>query len=182
MAEDFQAGNDISHYQKEIQQFFEDNKKAERDYIARNINLVDENEPMKPILILDENDRAAVEKYYNYIYSTRPVMAKHREEEYDYDMDFEIDIENYDPWKEYQLIYRKVLEKGRAYWLAKALPDWKFLQIARPSGDIYETHENNWNRPNVRDSIFNMIQTERYFDERRSKDNLLKGKSQAIRI
>jgi hypothetical protein len=183
MAEDIKAGKDVSQYQKQIQKFHEELLKAEKDYLISNINVLEESEGTRPVLILDESDRKFMEKYYNYIHATRPVMEKHREDEYDYDMDFEVDTANYDPWKEYQMIYRKVLEKGRMYWLAKALPDWKFLQIARPDAiEHTNIHDNNVKRPNMRDSIFTMIETERYFDERKSKAGLYKGRSQAIRI
>jgi hypothetical protein len=183
MAEDEKAGKDVSHYLKQIRTFREELEEAEKNYLRKNINVLDETTPEKPLLILDEKDREFLERYYNQVYLTRPEMLKHREEEVDYDMDFQIDSDNYDPWKEYQLIYKKIFEKGRAYWLIKALPYWKFLQIGRPEGIEYNgIHDNNYKRPNMRDSIFTLVTIDRYFEERKTKAALYRGHSQAIRI
>ncbi len=183
LTEDLKTNKDVSQYNKKFADFRDELAQAEKDFIASRINVIDQSEPENKYLILDESDKEHLEKYYNLVHSERPQMLKYRDDEFEYDFDFEIDTDNYDPWKEYQLIYKDIFGKGRAYWIIKSMPDWKFLQIGKP--DSVETvthHENNYKRPNMNDSIFTQLTIERYFDERRSKANLLKGKSQAIRI
>lgn len=166
-----------------MKEFKEEFHKAEKEFIASRVNVIDQSEPENQYLVLDNTDKEHLEKYYQYVHMERPQMLKYREDEFDYDFDFEIDTDNYDPWKEYGLIYRDIFRKGRAYWIIKSMPDWKFLQVGRPNGIENTSYsEHNFKRPNMNDSIFTMLTIERYFDERKSKDNLLKGKSQAIRI
>ena len=110
-------------------------------------------------------------------------MIKQQDSELDYDLDFEIDVDNYDPWVEYKLIYRDIFAKGKAYWIIKSMPDWKFLQIGSvQSSDEEIISDYNYKRVNMNDSIFNTLMTSRYFDERYSKAGKARGKSQSIRI
>ncbi len=183
LTEDLKTNKDVSDYNKRLAKFRDELQQAEKEFIASRINIIDHSEPESKYLILDESDKEHLEKYYNLVYSERPQMVKYKNDEYDHDFDFEIDTDNYDPWKEYQLIYRDIFSKGRAYWIIKSMPDWKFLQIGKPNSiDNIAKSDYNWKRPNMNDSIFTQFTIERYFEERRSKDNLLKGKSQAIRI
>ena len=183
LTEDLRTNKDISEYNKKLAQFKDELAHAEKQFIASRVNVIDQSEPESQYLILDESDRQHLENYYNLVHAERPQMLKHKDDEFDYDFDFEIDTDNYDPWKEYQLIYRDIFRKGRAYWIIKSMPDWKFLQVGKPQSEETSTHsEYNFKRPNMNDSIFTMLTVERYFEERRSKDNLLKGKSQAVRI
>lgn len=110
-------------------------------------------------------------------------MIKEQKFDLPYDWDFEVDVENYDPWTEYKLIYKDLLKKGRAHFIIKSIPEWKFLQIGRPNSQ----EDNSFNsinplRYNYRDSIFNIINQDRYFQERMTKAGTYKGKSQAVRI
>jgi hypothetical protein len=110
-------------------------------------------------------------------------MIKQQDPEFDYDMDYDIDVDNYDPWAEYKMIYKDIFTKGRAYWIIKSMPDWKFLQIGSvQSSNDESSSEYNFKRPNMNDSIFNTLMTSRYFEERESKAGKSRGKSQSIRI
>lgn len=110
-------------------------------------------------------------------------MIKQQDLEYDYDLDFDIDIDNYNPWEEYRMIYRDLFAKGKAYWIIKSMPDWKFLQIGSvESSEDNSVSQYNVKRTNMNDSIFNTIMTNRYFDERESKAGISRGKSHSIRI
>jgi len=63
------------------------------------------------------------------------------------------------------------------------MPDFYFLQIGRPAGkptDFF--NQRNPQRPNMRDSIFNIMAIERWQDERREKHNIYVRDSQSIRI
>jgi hypothetical protein len=183
LTEDLKTNKDISDYSKRLAQFRDELFQAEKQFVASRINVINQTEPERQYLILDESDKEHLEKYYNLVHAERPQMLKYKDDEYDYDFDFEVDTDNYDPWKEYQLIYRDIFRKGKAYWIIKSMPDWKFLQVGKPNSIAAITHsEYNFKRPNMNDSIFTLLTIERYFDERRSKANLLKGKSQAIRI
>jgi hypothetical protein len=137
----------------------------------------------KKFIFLFENDKNALKEYYDNIVKTRPNMIKEEKHEYPYDWDFEVDLNNYDPWTEYKLIYRDLFTKGRAYFILKSIPDWRFLQIGRPDGEKLEIiSEFNPKRYNNRDSIFSMLTIDRYFTERERKEGYYRGKSQAIRI
>jgi hypothetical protein len=110
-------------------------------------------------------------------------MIKEKTEDTVYDYDFEVDTANYDPWAEYKMIYKDILKKGRAYYIIKSIPEWRFLQISENNSFKDETSNiNNHFRYNNRDSIFNILTIDRYFHERKTKEGLYKGKSQAIRI
>jgi hypothetical protein len=137
----------------------------------------------KEFLIIFEGDRKALEEYYESIVKTRPEMVKETKTEFPYDDDFEVDLNNYDPWQEYKMVYKDIFRNGRAYYIIKSIPEWRFLQIGQPEGEEDTiNHEINPKRYNNRDSIFTILTIDRYFQERGTKEGLYKGKSQAIRI
>jgi len=132
---------------------------------------------------LFENDENVLREYFDLVVSTRPNMIKEKRTEIPYDWDFDVDVNDYDPWKEYKMIYRDLFARGRAYYILKSIPDWKFLQIG--SAQSYEDDsisQFNPRRPNNRDSIFSMLTIDMYFNERLTKEGRYKGRSQAIRI
>ena len=99
------------------------------------------------------------------------------------DYDFHINLDNYNPWDEYKQIYSGIYKKGKIHWLLRKMPEWKFLQIGETN--TYEDtacNPRNRYRNNMDDSIFNAIQTERYFDERLMKTGNFRGRSTSIRI
>ena len=137
----------------------------------------------KKTLLLFENDKQALKDYYDLVLCTRPQMIKSQTNELPYDWDFEVDLENYDPWQEYKLIYKDLFAKGRAYLIIKSIPDWKFLQVGKPDSAEDESYNKlNPLRHNHRDSIFSLITQDRYFNERMTKEGRYKKRSQAIRI
>jgi len=63
------------------------------------------------------------------------------------------------------------------------MPEWYFLQIGKTKPNTYKNQSRyNPNRPNMEDSIFNVITLERYFDEREKHENIYSGNSQNIRV
>jgi hypothetical protein len=137
----------------------------------------------KKYLILFESDKKALEEYFETVVKTRPEMVKEEKPEFAYDDDFEVDVNEYDPWHEYKLIYKDIFKRGRAYYIIKSIPEWRFLQIGEPQGEKDTINsEINPKRYNNRDSIFNILTIDRYFQERRTKEGLYKARSQAIRI
>ncbi len=121
--------------------------------------------------------------YYTEIVQTKPNMLKEQSEVFDYDFDFDVDLNNYDPWKEYKLIYKDLFKRGRAYYILKSIPEWRFLQIGRvKSAEDVTVSQYNPKRYNNRDSIFTILAVDKYFHERERKEGIGKGKSQAIRI
>ncbi len=163
-------------------------KREELEHVLSNVNLAAPDIHLnalddKEFLILFDGDKKALKEYYESIIKTRPEMVKESKLEFPYDDDFEVDLNNYDPWQEYKLIYKDLFKKGRAYYIIKSIPEWRFLQIGEPQGEEDKiTHEINPKRYNNRDSIFNILTIDRYFQERGTRQGLYRGKSQAIRI
>ena len=62
-------------------------------------------------------------------------MLKETKEE-EHDFDFEINETQYDPWEEYKLTYKDLLLKGRKYYIIQSMPDWKFLQVRKPTPKV----------------------------------------------
>lgn len=135
------------------------------------------------IALFFENDINALKEYYELIYRTRPEMIKVGKEQLNYDYDFNVNLNHYDPWEEYKLIYRDIFKRGKIYYILKSIPEWKFLQIGHPVTHEDDTQSKyNPIRINNRDSIFSLIQNERYFDEREERRGTYKYHSQAVRI
>ena len=166
----------IQEFNKELtQQIFEDK--------IKNINVIEQDEPLPNYIVHSKEEQAALYEYWKLVYSQRPSFVKTETSQPNYDFDFPVDTHNYDPWTEYRLIYKDIFTKGRQYWLLKAMPDWHFLQVGRPMSEPTERFSMyNPKRPNMRDSIFNMITLERWFDERREKANIYVRDSTSIRI
>jgi hypothetical protein len=163
-------------------------KKEDMDYLLEKVKIAAPDREKNALddkkhLILFEGDKKALEAYYEAIILSRPEMVKETKTEFSYDDDFEIDTSQYDPWTEYKLIYKDLFKNGRAYYIIKSIPEWRFLQIGEPRAEADDINlEINPKRYNNRDSIFNILTIDRYFNERATKDGLYKGKSQAIRI
>ena len=137
----------------------------------------------KQTLLLFDGDKQALREYYDLVLATRPRMLKHQKIETSYDWDFEVDVDNYDPWEEYKLIYKDLFTRGREYFILKNIPEWRFLQVGRPESTEDETlNKYSPQRYNPRDSIFNILTQDRYFHERMTKEGKYKSQSQAIRI
>ncbi len=179
---------DQEQAQKVIDEFRQQIEKEDKEFNMSRItvaapdvehNFLDENKS----LIFQEGDKNALKEYYENIILTRPKMLKEKSKEFSYDFDFEVDAENYNPWDEYKKIYKDLLTKGRSYYILKSMPEWYFLQIGRPySYDDESKYKYNPGRYNYRDSIFNILAQERYFEERYTKEGKYRNKSQAIRI
>lgn len=179
------TGN-VQNYKKKMADYSTKLQQAELDFKLKRVQIA---APHREVvesakLVLNETDKNALETYYNLIEKTKPKMIKEkRSDEYDYDFDFEVDMNNYDPWEEYKMIYKDLFAKGRSYFILKAIPEWRFLQVGRPVTKEDETvSPYNPKRFNNRDSIFTILTVDRYFHERERKEGTYKGKSQAIRI
>ena len=178
----------VDEAQNMMHNFYDEIKKDDIEYLKKNVNIaapdVEANflDQKKNILLFD-SDKQALKDYFDYVVSTRPQMFKEKTYEPSYDWDFEVDIDNYDPWTEYKLIYRDLFAKGRKYFILRSIPEWRFLQIGRAQGIEDETvSKTNPIRFNTRDSIFNILTQDRYFHERMTKEGRYKGRSASIRI
>ena len=184
-AENFRTGENkvLDFDMTEFNKFLQEKELEEK---LKDINVIDMNVPEreKHYNNLGTNSEKYANYYYNsYVKRFRPVMIKETEIECDYDYDFEIDEKNYDPWKEYKMIYRDAFSKGRLYWIIKSFPEWYFLQTGKPENVKFNNMSRyNPKRPQMEDSIFSYIMLERYFDERERKWNRYNGTSTAVRI
>lgn len=188
ISEEFLKTQNLDDVKGKFEEFYEQMHKENAEFLFKNLqfaapeiekNVFDD----KKLLMLFENDKHALKTYFENIVQTRPEMVKEQKYETPYDWDFEVDVEDYDPWKEYKLIYKDLFRNGRAYYIIKSIPEWRFLQIGRPESDHLDSISDfNPKRHNNRDSIFTMLTIERYFDEREKKEGLNRGHSQAIRI
>ena len=188
IGEEFLKTQNLEDVKAKFDEFQEQMEKEDTEFLLKNIkfaapeiekNVFDD----KKLVLLFENDKTALKEYFESIVQTRPNMIKEQKYEAPYDWDFEVDIQNYDPWTEYKLIYKDLFKKGRSYFILKSIPDWRFLQVGRTESDhLQSISDFNPKRPNNRDSIFTMLTIDRYFDERMKKEGLNKGHSQAIRI
>lgn len=182
IAEILQKEGDQSKVNKLLKEFSAQIKDEEDKFNLSKVNIIDESEPIPKVLFTDESDLKFFEKYYNLVYLKRPEMTK-EESEAEKSFDFPIDSENYNPWDEYKNIYSGIYKKGKIYWLLSKMPEWKFLQIGDPQAmEDKTTNPNNRLKPNMDDSIFNILTIDRYFDERLYKTGTYRGKSQSIRI
>lgn len=188
IAEEFQNDYDLDEVKAKLNKFQEEVKAQNTEYLLNKIKLaapeIEKNSmDDKKIILFFENDKNALKEYFEKVVMTRPKMIPEVKTDFPYDWDFEVDLDKYDPWNEYKLIYKDLLHKGRAYYILKSIPEWRFLQISRPNGDPIENISNyNPKRPNYRDSIFHMITNDRYFTERERKEGTYRGYSQAVRI
>lgn len=182
IAEILQKDGDEALVNKLLKEFSEQFKASEASFLASRIKLIDESEPTSKVLFTDEEDLKFYEKYFNLVYLNRPQMTKEAAEG-EKKFDFPIDAESYNPWDEYKSIYSGIYKKGKIHWLLSKMPEWKFLQIGDVSAfEDQATNPRNRLKPNMDDSIFNVLALERYFDERLRKEGTFKGKSTAIRI
>jgi hypothetical protein len=183
-----QTTKDQEEVRKLMEEFKRETEKEDNEFKLSQIsvaapdvetNFLDE----KKSFILQEGDKNAMKEYYENVVLTRPIMLKEKPKQLSYDFDFEVDIENYNPWDEYSKIYKDLLIRGRSYYILKSMPEWYFLQIGRPQSYDDETfYKYSLGRYNYRDSIFNILSQERYFQERYTKEGKYRNKSQAIRI
>lgn len=191
-AEEVSKNSDrIEESKNRLDEFYKKVQDEELNYKVQNIPIASpdrekniyDNYGGNKIILFNEQDKNALRIHHELIFKTRPEMIKEQSSNIPHDFDFEIDVTNYDPWQEYKMIYRDVLRKGRAYFILQSIPEWRFLQVGRPSGHEDDSMSHyNYKRMNNRDSIFSLITNERYFDERIKKEGSYKAYSQAIRI
>jgi len=183
LTERMNAGESKESIKARVKEFSEFKDNALMEEKLKSINVSERREELPKYLIHSKDEELALYEYWKLVFSQRPTFPKHVEDEVNYDFDFPVEAENYDPWSEYKLIYRDAFTKGRTHWLLKAMPEWYFLQIGRPQGkDFTNVNQYNVHRPNMNDSIFNILTVERYFDERREKMNITVRDSHSIRI
>ena len=188
LADKYSKKIDLDEAEAEIEKFNNQLKEEDRQFLLENVTVAapDREENYlnnNKALLLFENDENVLREYYDLIVTTRPNMIKETKTELPYDWDFEVDVNDYDPWNEYKMIYKDLLAKGRTYYILKSIPDWKFLQIGAPhSYEDDSMSQFNAKRANNRDSIFSMLTIDMYFHERLTKEGRYKGRSQAIRI
>ena len=188
MNEELQKTIDVDDAQNKIEQFYQQIKNDELEYLKKNVKIAAPDTEInfldnKKNLLLFDGDKQALKEYYEQVLVTRPKMHKERHYETDYDWDFEVDLDNYDPWVEYKMIYKDLFAKGRKYFILKSIPEWRFLQVGRTEGEDDESFsQTNPARYNHRDSIFNILTRDQYFHERMAKEGRYKGRSASIRI
>jgi len=182
IAEILKKDGDETQINKLLKEFSEQFKDEEAKFLASRINIIDETEEVPKVVFTSEEDYKFFEKYYNLVYLKRPEMTKEAVES-DKRFDFPIDPENYNPWNEYKSIYSGIYKKGKIHWLLSNMPEWKFLQVGEISAiEDVATNPRNRLKPNMDDSIFNVLSLDRYFDERLMKQGTYRGRSQSIRI
>lgn len=152
------------------------------EYRASKVRLIDESEPKTQYFLTSEEEKEHVRSYLENVHQNRPEMLKNEQDETEFDFDFEINEKDYNPWDEYKMIYRDLFKKGRLHYIIKSIPEWAFLRVDKPKSFKINMSEYNPSRPDMNDSIFNIIMTEKYFDEREKKINIRKGRSESIRI
>ena len=99
--------------------------------------------------------------------------------------DFEINEKAYDPWEEYKQTYKDLLKKGREYFIIQSIPEWKFLQLRKPTPKVLDELVDKAKGEKFRDhqdSIFEILALERYHYERHHKDNRFHQETQTHRI
>jgi hypothetical protein len=183
LTEDFFRNRDMDRVKAKFEEYYNQVKEAEIANKLKDVKVISDEEPRHDHILIFPEDRQSLEKYYELIYKRRPEMIKEKSEYFRYDFDFEVDVDNYNPWDEYRMIYRDVLRKGRAHFIIKSIPEWKFLQVGKPNVEENITEsEYNYRRPNMNDSIFNILTVDRYFHERETREGRYRAKSQSIRI
>lgn len=168
---------------KLIDQFNADSKKKLEDFHVSQIKVVNNTADSKSLLIHSDKEANHLREYFNFLNKSKVELLKPEESE-DLDLGFEIDENNYDPWEEYKLIYKDLFEKGRKHFIIQSIPDWKFLQVRKPSPLRADPHYDQFGGEKTRmdDSIFQILALERYHHERNTKENRFNQEKQTHRI
>ena len=188
IADDYKNSKDVNDIKEKFDKFNEMIRQDDLEYLKQNLQFAAPEVEMnyldnKEYILMTDKDHKVLKQYYETIVNTRPEMIKEQKYELPYEWDFEIDLKNYDPWKEYQLLYKDIFQKGRKYFILKTIPEWRLLQIGKTNSfKVNNISQFEPKRRNYRDSIFKFIRTEEWFTERERKQGINRGKSQAIRI
>ena len=163
---------------KEINKFNNYVDTKYNEFIEKEGNFVKDIIKDDKVLIFNNEDTNHLKLYYNFLKSNEIKFIKNKDsyEEYN-DFDFEIKNDSkYDPWNEYKSIYSDLLLKGRRYFIIKSIPEWKFLQIRKPTPKRIDEKLDKTtivkNTHRMDDSIFQIWSLERWHAENRKKDNI----------
>ena len=147
-------------------------------FIRQEANLIKEDDGKNKFLIHSDKEIKHLESYFYFINNNKVEMLKNKEDYEEY-QDFDFEVPNgvqYNPWDEYKRIYSHLLTKGRKYYIIKSIPEWKFLQLRKPT-PLRDDETIDKNTPykdtnKMDDSIFQIWSLERYHHERKNKENI----------
>ena len=168
---------------KIVDEFNTDSKKKLDEFYLSNIKVVSEVKSNNTLLIHSDKEENHLKEYFNFLNKSKIELLKQEESE-ELDLAFEIDEKNYDPWEEYKLVYKDLLEKGRKHFIIQSIPEWKFLQVRKPNPLRADPHYDEYGgeRTRMDDSIFQIWSLERYHHERNTKENRFHQEKQTHRI
>lgn len=149
------------------------------------VNSINDNEEGKEKLLVHSTfEEEHLKKYFNFLKKNEVSLLKKSDSE-EKSFDFEVNPEKYSPWDEYRLVYGDLLTKGRAYFIIKSIPEWKFLQIRKPTPKVLDRLVDRRLGEHIRDiqdSVFEIAALERYHLERKTKVNRFHQEKQSHRI
>lgn len=179
-----EIGADEAEVNNVINSFNETIQKKVDDWNLSNVSLIKEIENKETLIIHSEKEKSLLRKYLEFVLNNKIEMIKEKEAE-SHDFDFEIDEKAYDPWEEYKQTYKDLLTKGRGYFIIQSIPEWKFLQLRKPTPKVLDELVDKSKGEKFRDhqdSIFEILALERYHHERTHKDNRFQQENQTHRI
>jgi hypothetical protein len=159
-------------------------KKKVDDYNLLKTKIINDEEIKEKLLIHSNIEEEHLKKYHSFLSNNQISMLK-KSESIENSFDFEINPEKYDPWEEYKLVYGDLLTKGKAYFIIKTIPEWKFLQVRKPTPKVLDRLVDRRFGEHIRDiqdSVFEIAALERYHLERKTKVNRFQQEIQTHRI
>lgn len=166
-----------------VNDFNKSMEKKKEAYDLSKLKIIKEVEQDK-VLVHSQEEENHLRKYFDFLTNNKIEMIKEQEKA-DHDFDFEINPDNYDPWEEYKLTYKDLLTKGRQYFIIQSIPEWKFLQVRKPTPKVLEklVDKNKGEKfRDMQDSVFEILALERYHKERKTKENRFHQEQQTHRI
>lgn len=158
-------------------------EKKKEAYDMSKLKVISEVE-RETVLVHSNLEENHLRKYFDFISNNKIEMLKEQEKS-DHDFDFEINPNSYDPWEEYKLTYKDLFTKGRKYFIIQSIPEWKFLQVRKPTPKVLDklVDKNKGEKyRDMQDSVFEILALERYHKERKTKENRFHQEQQSHRI
>jgi hypothetical protein len=154
------------------------------EYSLSKVSIVNDEEGKEKLLVHSSLEEEHLKKYFSFLKKNEVSMLKKSDSE-GKSFDFEVSHEKYSPWDEYRLLYGDLLTKGRAYFIIKTIPEWKFLQVRKPTPKVLDRLVDRRLGEHIRDiqdSVFEIAALERYHLERKTKVNRFHQDKQSHRI
>lgn len=129
------------------------------------------------VLVQNASDINHLREFFNFVNSNKINLLKSKEEPAP-EFDFDVNPIGYNPWDEYKQTYNDLFTKGRKYFIIQSIPDWKFLQVRKPTPRRLDDIPEKKNLMDVKlyrtraDSVFDLLSLERYHRERYRKENV----------